>query len=102
MSFLKVARTSEVKEHEVLAVMTRGGSVALTRVNGEICAFQNICTHDDNPLDDGAMEGEEIVCSRHGARFNVRTGKVCRMPATEDIEIYPVQIAGDDVLVSIE
>lgn len=102
MSFHKVALFSDVKENAILAVNTRIGSIALTRVGGEILAFQNVCSHDENPLDDGRIEGMEVVCPRHGARFNIRTGAVVKMPATSDIEVYPVQISGDDVMVDLD
>jgi len=101
MALVKVASTKDVLENSILAVNTPGGSVALTRIGGDICAFANACSHDDNPLDDGKIEGEEVICARHGARFNVRTGRVCRMPATSDIEVYPVRITGEDVYLEI-
>lgn len=101
MALIKVASAKDVLENSILPVNTPAGSVALTRIGTEICAFQNACSHDDNPLDDGKIDGEEVICARHGARFNVRTGRVCRMPATSDIEVYPVQITGDDVFLEI-
>lgn len=101
MALVKVASVNDIPENAIVPVSTPAGSIALTRISGEICAFQNVCTHDDNPLDDGKIEGEEVVCSRHGARFNVRTGRVCRMPATSDIEVYPVQVTGQDVFLEL-
>ena len=102
MSRLKVASLSQIKEGEMIAVDTSAGSIAVTRIGNEICAFQNVCTHDDNPLDDGKIEGEEVICPRHGARFNIRTGAVCRMPATSDIEVYPAHLSGEDVFLDID
>lgn len=102
MSFHKVALVADVKENEILAVATRIGSIALTRIGSEILAFQNACSHDDNPLDDGILDGNQVVCPRHGARFDIRTGAVLKMPATADIEVYPVKISGDDVMVDFD
>ncbi len=102
MSLLRVAAANEIIEGRMTAVSTPAGSIALTRKGSDILAFQNVCTHDDNPLDDGKLEGEEVVCPRHGARFNIRTGAVCRMPATSDIEVYRVVISGEDVLVDLD
>ncbi|MCE9600383.1 MAG: non-heme iron oxygenase ferredoxin subunit [Spirochaetia bacterium] len=102
MSFHKVASVADVEENRILAVTTKIGPLALTRLNGEILAFKNACSHDENPLDDGRIDGEEIVCARHGARFNIRTGAVVKMPATSDIEVYPVQVSGNDVMVDLD
>lgn len=101
MARVKVASAKDVLENTILPVNTQAGSVALTRISGQICAFQNACSHDDNPLDDGTIQGEEVVCARHGARFNIRTGRVCRMPATSDIEVFPVTVAGEDVFLEL-
>jgi len=60
-------------------------------------AFENICTHDDGYLDDGEVDIKEcsITCSRHGARFNLRTGKVISMPAPSDIRTFPLRIENE-------
>lgn len=101
MALIKAARVQDIQENQLLTVDTPAGSVVVTRLGSDLCAFQNACSHDDNPLDDGRIEGEEVVCARHGARFNVRTGRVCRMPATSDIEVYPVRLQGEDVFVEV-
>ena len=97
MAFIRLAKISEVREGEVLSVETDIGSVGLTRIGEEILAFQNLCTHDDGPLDGGKLDGETISCPRHGACFNIRDGAVLRMPATEAIETYKVRVTGEDV-----
>ena len=48
-------------------------------------AIGDVCTHDDGPLGDGDLEGFHIVCPRHGAEFDVRTGKAMMMPATINV-----------------
>ncbi|MEQ8351271.1 MAG: non-heme iron oxygenase ferredoxin subunit [Leptospiraceae bacterium] len=98
----KLASESEIKEGEVFTCNTRIGRVALTRLNGKICAFENTCTHDGGPLNGGTLDGNEIVCPRHGARFNVESGEATRMPATESIEIYPVEVENGEVMVDLD
>jgi 3-phenylpropionate/trans-cinnamate dioxygenase ferredoxin subunit len=63
--------------------------------------IDDTCTHDDGPLADGWLEGNEIECPRHGARFDVRTGKVLCLPAAVNIRSYPVQVEGDQVKVNV-
>ncbi|MCB1169741.1 MAG: non-heme iron oxygenase ferredoxin subunit [Leptospiraceae bacterium] len=98
----RLASESEIKEGEIHTCNTPMGRVALTRIDGQICAFENTCTHDGGSLEGGKIEGKEIICPRHGARFNMETGEATRMPATESIEVYPVEIQGSDVLVDLD
>ena len=60
----------------------------------EFHALDNVCTHDDGPLDDGKvnLSACSIECSRHGARFDIKSGKVIRMPAVQAIHTYPVKL----------
>lgn len=102
MAYLKICKDAEVTEGRVKTVTTRHGRVGLTRVNGQVCAFEDICTHDDGPLAEGELDGEEIICPRHGARFNMRTGQATKMPATEDIEVYPTRLSGDQIEIDLD
>lgn len=101
MSYIRVASASEIVEGSIKTVYTQAGRLGLTRVAGEILAFEDVCTHDDGPLAGGTIEGEVVTCPRHGAKFNMRTGAVLRMPATEDIETFVVRVQGDEVEVDI-
>ncbi|MCB1137716.1 MAG: non-heme iron oxygenase ferredoxin subunit [Leptospiraceae bacterium] len=98
----RLASESEIKEGEIHTCNTAMGRVALTRINGRICAFENTCTHDGGSLEGGKIDGKEIVCPRHGARFNMETGEATRMPATESIEVYPVEVNAGDVMVDLD
>jgi len=68
-----------------------GQPIALLRIGGEWYAIADLCTHDQGPLGEGEQEGFEIECPRHGARFDVRTGKALLLPAVVDIPAYPVR-----------
>ncbi len=102
MPTIKVCKAEEVTENSVKVVPTRYGRVALVRLDGVVCAFEDVCTHDDGPLGEGEIEGEEIICPRHGARFNMRTGKAVKLPATADIETFPARVNGGQVEVDID
>src|SRR6266496_1497070 len=78
-----------------------GEPICLARVNGDICAFTDNCTHISGPLNEGELDGDVLTCPWHGAQFNVRTGKVLRGPARQDIQTYPVKIEGKSILVSL-
>jgi 3-phenylpropionate/trans-cinnamate dioxygenase ferredoxin component len=68
-----------------------GYRVRVVRVNGNLYAFEDRCTHDDAPFDDAPIEGSEITCPRHGARFCLRTGEVLSPPAYEPLRIFAVR-----------
>lgn len=99
--FYEAADIDDLDEGALLGVEVDGEPVCLARVNGEICAFTDNCTHISGPLCDGELDGEVLTCPWHGAQFNVRTGKVLRGPARQDIMTYPVKIAGQTIFVGL-
>ena len=68
-----------------------GYRVRAARVNGTLYAFEDRCTHDDSPFEDGPIEDCEIICPRHGARFSLRTGEALSPPAYEPLRIFAVR-----------
>ncbi len=76
--------------------------VAVINSNGKIHAIENICTHDGGELTGGSIEGCEIECPRHGARFDIRTGEALTPPAYEPVRTYRVKIEAAHVYVSAE
>ncbi|MGR9087780.1 MAG: non-heme iron oxygenase ferredoxin subunit [Gammaproteobacteria bacterium] len=84
-------------EHKVVDV--DGTEVAVFRVDGRFYAIEDVCTHDGAEIASGELEGDEIICPRHGARFCVRTGEVKAPPAYEDIACFPVRIENGRVQV---
>jgi len=99
--FIKVAELDEIDEGALLPLEVDGELICLANVNGEICAFTDNCTHISGPLNEGELEGEVLTCPWHGAQFNVRTGKVMRGPARQDILTYPVKVEDNAILVSL-
>ena len=76
--------------------------IAVCNLDGQFFAIEDVCTHDGGPLDQGNLEGDEIECPRHGARFNVRTGEATLMPAVMPVQTFPIKIEGNQVFVSTE
>ena len=69
-----------------------GTMVAVFNIDGDYYAIEDVCTHDGGILTGGAVEGDEIVCPRHGAHFSIKTGKVLSPPAYEDLVTFPVRV----------
>ena len=75
--------------------------VGVYNCGGELHAIEDRCTHDDGKLCEGEWEPEscEVICPRHGARFDVRTGQALTLPAYLPVETYPVRVRDDGVVV---
>ncbi len=69
-----------------------GTDVAVFNIDGEILAIEDVCTHDGEQLTGGPLDGCEIVCPRHGARFCLRSGEALTPPAYEAAAVFPVRI----------
>jgi 3-phenylpropionate/trans-cinnamate dioxygenase ferredoxin subunit len=100
--FQRVCRVSDVPEGGKRVVEVGDRLVAVFHVDGKFWAIDDLCTHDGGPLAEGQLEGYAIACPRHGARFDIRTGRVLSMPATQDTPAHEVKVEGDDVLVRIK
>jgi len=99
--FRKIAHVSEIAPGEARAVEVDGEPIAIYNVNGEFFATCDTCSHEEASLADGWLDDDIITCPSHGAEFNVCTGEVLSLPATEPIATYPVRVEGDDVFVGI-
>ena len=99
----RVASVSEIPEGEVRVVTCADGrSLAMSNVEGERFAIDNVCTHDDGPLGEGRLRGGRVICPRHGAAFDARTGRALTLPAVRGVNAYSVAVDGDEVLVDCE
>lgn len=92
IEFVEIAPASELPNGERLFVEFGGRPIVVFNIAGQFFAIGDVCTHDDGPLGDGDLEGFDIVCPRHGAEFDVRSGKAVQMPAVVDIPAYPVRV----------
>jgi 3-phenylpropionate/trans-cinnamate dioxygenase ferredoxin component len=77
-------------EHRVVDL--EGTPAAVFNLGGELYAIEDVCTHDGGVLTGGPIEGDEIVCPRHGARFCIRTGEALSPPAYEPAAKFPVRV----------
>lgn len=100
--FVRVAAAEELPPGGHVLAEIDGRAVAVFNVKGSYYAIDDLCTHDGGPLVEGEVEGYEVTCPRHGARFDVRTGKALCMPAFEPVATHEVEVRGGDVYVRIE
>ncbi len=97
----RVAAEAEIPPGTTRAVRADGIDVLLCNVDGSIYAIEDVCTHDGNPLDQGPLEGHCVVCPRHGATFDVRTGEAVTLPAVVPVMTFNVSTERGDVYVDV-
>ena len=101
IQFYQIAELSDLADGEQLYVEIGDLELVVFNIAGEVFAIGDVCSHDGAPLGEGEIEGHEVVCPRHGARFDVRSGKVTALPAVEDIPAYPVRITEGQIEVGV-
>lgn len=99
MKFVKVARLTDLPPGERLRYEFEEDTVVVFNVEGRVYCIADVCTHDGGPLEDGELSDHEVECPRHGARFDIRTGKALCLPATEPVPTYRVEIRDGDIYV---
>lgn len=87
---------------EQLGVEAEGKQFALFRQGGNVFALDDVCSHGYAKLSEGEVWGEEVWCPRHGSCFNIKTGAVRGLPATQNVRSYPVKLEEDGIYVAIE
>lgn len=100
--WVDVAPVEDLPPGSRRVVDVEGRAVAVFNLGGEYYAIEDVCTHDGGDLAKGELEGEEIICPRHGARFSVRTGAVLAPPAYENVRTFPVRVRDGWVEVDAE
>lgn len=75
--------------------------VVVLNISGKYYAIGDVCTHDGGPLGDGQVDGYQIICPRHGARFDIRSGKAVALPAVIDTPWYPIRVIDGQLEIGI-
>ena len=107
MTWRPVAKTSELEENLPLPVDVPTDAdedleLAIVLHEGEYFAIHNECSHGHVSLSDGDVEGCAIECYLHGSKFDLRTGAVLNLPATQPVPVYPCRLVGDDLEVDAD
>lgn len=100
--WVAVCKVSDVPTGGKKVVHTSWVDLVVCHVDGNYYAIEDVCTHDGGELGSGRLEGDVIICPRHGARFCVRDGRVLSPPAYEDVSCFPVRIHDGKIEVWLE
>ena len=99
--WIRVADLGDCLPGNLLEVEAGPELIVLANVDGDLYALENRCSHEDQPLSDGELEGDRLECLYHGARFDVCTGKAMELPAVKPVETYAVELRGQEIYVQI-
>jgi nitrite reductase/ring-hydroxylating ferredoxin subunit len=109
MGFVKIGESSEIALSKMMKVKVGDKEFLVVNVNGNYYAIGNRCTHAGGDLSKGSLDGSIVTCPRHGAKFDVTTGKVVSgpkilflHPKINDESFYEVKVEGKDILLKIE
>jgi 3-phenylpropionate/trans-cinnamate dioxygenase ferredoxin component len=97
--FYRVCKTSDVVDPGKNVFDVDGRFVLIFHLDGKFYALDDVCTHDGGSLCEGVIEGFQVICPRHGARFDILTGQALTMPAVHATASHEVRIEGNDVFV---
>ena len=99
--FILACKTTDIPAEGKLSLEVDDRFVVIACVDGDYYCIDDVCTHDGGSLGDGEIDGNCLVCPRHGAKFDVRNGDAVTMPATEPTACHEVRIDGDQILVRL-
>lgn len=100
-TFHKVAALKDVGEGQAKVFEVAGRRLAVCKVEDSCFIIDDVCTHDGGPLGDGELNDHQIECPRHGARFDIRTGKALCLPAVMPVSSYQVEIREEEIWVAL-
>lgn len=90
--FIAVGAAGDLPPGERLFIEIDGQPLVIFNLAGKLFCIADLCSHDNGPLGEGELDGWEVICPRHGARFDIRDGKATALPAVEDIPAYPLRV----------
>jgi 3-phenylpropionate/trans-cinnamate dioxygenase ferredoxin component len=99
--FVRALPVNDLAEAQPQRVELDGVPICLVRVDGQVYAINDVCSHAEISLSEGEVDGTTIECWLHGSRFDLETGKPTGLPATQPVPVYPVKIDADDVFVDV-
>ena len=99
--YVRVGHASDVPVGRAEVFDVEDRKIAVFRLEDGFYAIEDICTHDGGPLAEGEIEDHEVICPRHGARFDIKTGTALTLPAVSPVESYPVRVDGNELFIGL-
>jgi len=99
--YVRVGKASDVPAGRAEVFDVEDRKIAVFRLEDGFFAIEDICTHDGGPLAEGEIEEDQVICPRHGARFDIKTGAALTLPAVTPVESYPVRVEGNELFIGL-
>ena len=99
--WVTAAAEGEIAPGQVKNVQVGERRLAVCNVDGQYYCIDDLCTHDGGPLGQGELLGDQIECPRHGALFDVKTGKALTLPAVLAVATHEVRVENGVVQVKV-
>jgi len=100
-NWVRAARAADCAVGRLTAANAGGAAIVLANVDGRICALEDRCSHEEYPLSDGELDGGDVVCAYHGARFDACSGARKALPAVLPVRSYPIEVRDGDIYVDV-
>lgn len=100
-NLVKAAKVGDIPDGGVKKVFVKGIDIVIFNLGGAFYAISDTCTHEQASLSEGEIDGDSIICARHGATFNIKTGEVLALPAVVPIATYRVKVEENDIMLEI-
>ena len=98
----RIAGAADLAPGDLRLVEIAGRRLCLARAEDEqLYAVDDTCSHEDESLSDGWLDGMCVECPAHNSMFDLRTGQAQALPAVEPVRTYPVRVDGDDVVIDV-
>lgn len=101
MSWVRVAKEKDVAAGHAIVVEAGAKRIALCNTGEGFYAIDDVCTHDGGPLGEGKLLGKRIECPRHGAQFDVTTGRALTLPAIRSVKAYKTRVTNGAVEIEV-
>lgn len=100
--FVTVARLEDVPENGLRSVQVDGRRIVLANRAGRIYALEDRCSHEEFPLSEGEVTGDQLTCALHGARFDLESGAAKALPAVLPVKTFECRVEGEEIQVKLE
>lgn len=100
-NLVKIAHLNQIKPGKMLRAKIEDKTLLLANIDNQIYAVDDMCTHEDASLYNGALKGNCVECPLHGSHFDLRTGQPLQEPATEALQTYKVTVTNDEIFVAL-
>lgn len=98
---VKITEAEALNPGQMLGIKIENKKILLANIDGDIYAIDNMCSHEDALLSNGALKGDCVECPLHGSRFSFKSGLPMEEPATEPVQTYPVSQEQDGIYITL-